>query len=293
MLICFMTAQQKKNINQKELNNMKKLLEAINRGIIRGLNEQNIELLSDLDDENLDQLDSIQAKTVNNKIDFSIKQQLTDAIQTGKIHNRLKQFINDPNNFSTLKGLIKANDTIHLKQLIKIGQTLFGNNGNFNWIDTSKITDMSRLFYNSYFNGHIELWDVSNVTDMKLMFYRTPFNQPIGGWDVSNVTDMQGMFCAANKFNQPIGNWGVSNVINMHGMFFKAIEFNQPIGNWNVSNVITMGYMFCEAYAFNQPINNWDVNNVTNMDDAFAECHIKEEYKFVQRHNQHYNKYKN
>jgi hypothetical protein len=33
---------------------MKKLLEAINRGILRGLNENNIELLSDLDDENLD-----------------------------------------------------------------------------------------------------------------------------------------------------------------------------------------------------------------------------------------------
>jgi hypothetical protein len=33
---------------------MKRLLEAINRGILRGLNEQNIELLSDFDDENLD-----------------------------------------------------------------------------------------------------------------------------------------------------------------------------------------------------------------------------------------------
>jgi hypothetical protein len=33
---------------------MKKLLEAINRGILRGLNENNIELISDLDDANLD-----------------------------------------------------------------------------------------------------------------------------------------------------------------------------------------------------------------------------------------------
>jgi hypothetical protein len=33
---------------------MKKLLEAINRGILLGLNENNIELLSDLDDDNLD-----------------------------------------------------------------------------------------------------------------------------------------------------------------------------------------------------------------------------------------------
>ena len=264
---------------------MKRLLEAINRGILRGLTENDIELLADLDDSELDQTDSLQTKSMNNKINYSIKQQLTDAIQTGKILDRLKHYINEPNNFNELKGLITANDTIHLKQLIKIGQTLFGNDGNFNWIDTSKITDMSRLFYNSYFNGHIELWDVSNVTDMKLMFYSSNFNQPIGDWDVSSVTDMQGMFCCANKFNQPIGDWDVSDVTNMHGMFFKASEFNQPIGNWDVSNVTTMGFMFCEAYAFNQPINNWDINNVTNIDAVFAECPIKEEYKFVYRSN--------
>jgi hypothetical protein len=33
---------------------MKKLSEVIHRGILRGLNENNIELLSDLDDDNLD-----------------------------------------------------------------------------------------------------------------------------------------------------------------------------------------------------------------------------------------------
>ena len=97
---------------------MKKLLKAINRGILKGLNKNNIELLADLDDENLDQLDSLQAKSVNNKIDYSIKQQLTDAIQTGKLHGRLKQLINNPANFDKFKGLIKANDKDHLKELI-------------------------------------------------------------------------------------------------------------------------------------------------------------------------------
>jgi hypothetical protein len=33
---------------------MKHLLEAINRGILRGLHENNIELLTDLEDDNLD-----------------------------------------------------------------------------------------------------------------------------------------------------------------------------------------------------------------------------------------------
>ena len=228
---------------------MKRLLEAINRGILRGLNENNIELLADLDDENLDQMDSIQAKTVNNKIDYSIKQQLTGAIQSGKIHNGLKQIINDPANFDKFKGLIKANDKDHLKELIKIGQELFGNDGNFNWIDTSGITNMSYLFCQHIaFNGHIELWDVSNVTNMSYMFYyATKFNQPIGDWNVSNVTNMKGMFYEANSFNRPIGDWDVSNVIIMEYMFYFAEKFNQPIGDWDVSNVTNMEDMFYYA----------------------------------------------
>jgi len=54
---------------------------------------------------------------MNNNVDYSIKQLLTAAILTGKLYNssRLKQIINDPNNFNKLKGLIKANDKDHLK----------------------------------------------------------------------------------------------------------------------------------------------------------------------------------
>ena len=90
---------------------MKKLLEAINRGILRGLNENNIELLTDLGDSELD-LDSIQNKSVNNKIDYSIKQQLINAIQSVNMHSRLKQIINDPSNFDKFKGIIKVTNNI-------------------------------------------------------------------------------------------------------------------------------------------------------------------------------------
>jgi surface protein len=52
-----------------------------------------------------------------------------------------------------------------------VGKRLLGNDGNFNWIDTSKITSMTQLFYgDSYFNGDISLWDVSNVRYMGSMF---------------------------------------------------------------------------------------------------------------------------
>ena len=222
---------------------MKHLLEAINRGILRGLTENNIELLADLDDVNLGQLDAIQTKSINDKIDcytLSIKTQLIDAIQTGEISDGLKQLINDPNNFNKLKGLIKANDKEHLKDLIWIGQKLFGDDGNFNWIDTSEITDMSKLFYeNKRFNGHIELWDVSNVTNMHHMFMR------------------------CHCFNKPLNDWDVSKVRNMSGMFDMAVEFNQPLNNWKLSSVIVIVDMFHSAYQFKQDLSSWDVRHIT------------------------------
>ena len=257
---------------------MKQLLEAINRGILRGLRENSIELLTDLDDENLDQMDSIQSKSINNKADYSIKPQLIDAIRTGKLSSRLKQLINDHNNFHKYKSIIKVNDKTHLLELIKIGQELFGDDGNFNWIDTSEITDMSYLFFkNRKFNGHIELWDVHNVTDMRCMFkYAEKFNQPIGDWDVSKVTDMSQMFYYSD-FNRNISMWDVSNVEDMTDMFHGA-KFNGDILNWDVSNVENMSWMFAES-EFNGDISKWDVSSVEYFNEMFDDCPIKEEYK--------------
>ena len=97
-----------------------------------------------------------------------------------------------------------------LKQLIEER----GNEGDFNDIDTSKITNMSYLFY-----------------------YKDKFNGDISNWDVSNVTNMKHMFNSCKSFNQLLANWDVSNVINMNYMFFECESFNQPLNNWNVSNV--------------------------------------------------------
>ena len=141
-----------------------------------------------------------------------------------------------------------------LKQLIEER----GNEGNFNDIDTSEITDMSELFRQidiKNFNGDISKWDVSNVTNMGYMFYDcTPFNIDISNWDVSKVTDMQYMFYWCKSFNQDISNWNVSRVTNMYAMFYRCESFNQDISNWNISNV-----------KYNE--------------DMFFNCSIEENYK--------------
>ena len=40
-----------------------------------------------------------------------------------------------------------------------------------NFIDTSKITDMSKLFMSCEYDIDVSSWDVSNVTNMSQMFY--------------------------------------------------------------------------------------------------------------------------
>ena len=111
-----------------------------------------------------------------------------------------------------------------LKKLINQLIEERGNEGDFNDIDTSKITDMSDLFsIMDKFNGDISNWDVSNVTNMYSMFYGCEsFNRQLNKWDVSKVTNMYGMFYECKLFNQDISNWDVSNVGYNKDIFKKC-----------------------------------------------------------------------
>ena len=57
-----------------------------------------------------------------------------------------------------------------LKQIIEERITKEGPNCDLNDIDTSLVTDMSSLFYESSFNGNISKWNVNKVTNMGFMF---------------------------------------------------------------------------------------------------------------------------
>lgn len=128
---------------------------------------------------------------------------------------------------------------------------------NLGEIDTSKITDMSCLFYKSSrrnFSG-LENWDVSNVTNMSFMFNDLDFPKFFCGdglenWDVSKVRDMSNMFGYCSKLNtENIKNWNVSYVIDMTEMFIRCGDEKSfgDLSSWKVTCGVDPLSLFCET----------------------------------------------
>ena len=107
-----------------------------------------------------------------------------------------------------------------------------GDDGNYNLIDVSAITDFSGFFQHSgrFKTCNLSDWDMSSVTNMENMFCYSDFNGDISGWDVGNVKNMKQMF-AYSDFNSDISGWNVSKVTNMNKMFLHS-KFSQDLSAW-------------------------------------------------------------
>ncbi|MEM6587019.1 MAG: BspA family leucine-rich repeat surface protein [Pseudomonadota bacterium] len=135
---------------------------------------------------------------------------------------------------------------------------------------TGQVTDMSRLFQGTAFNGDIGYWDTSNVTTMERMFSSaSAFNQDIGSWDVSNVLTMQTMFRLSGSFNRDINNWNVSSVQNMREMFRQAAAFKRNLDNWDATSVTSMYRMFYQNSVFTASLDGWTISGGTDVTQMF------------------------
>ena len=112
----------------------------------------------------------------------------------------------------------QPNTVFELKKLIDDRISNEGINCDLNDIDTSLITNMTYLFYNSNFIGDISKWNTSKVTNMSGMFSKSNFNGDISNWDVSKVEDMSWMF-DKSKFNSDISNWNINKDCKAFNMF--------------------------------------------------------------------------
>lgn len=140
-------------------------------------------------------------------------------------------------------------------------------------IVTTKVTDMSYLFYNSTLRDpQISSWDVSNVKSMSWMFGLAPvINPDLSKWDTRSVVDFSDMFNGARKFQGDISKWNTSAGERFNGMFFDT-EFNGYLNDWDMSSAKILSGMFDENKVFNQPLDKWNTSNAEDMGGMFAEA---------------------
>ena len=202
---------------------------------------------------------------------------LTKIVQKILYKSRLNK--EDKNIILSLPVASYKTDDSEIRLLIEKCIEFFGPTCNLNWIDTSNVTNMKRLFWETEFNGDISQWNVGNVTDMTAMFCSQKdsvyaFNGDLNNWDISNVTTMECMFMGACGANPRISKWDVSNVKDMYQMFAWNQKFDDDISNWNVGNVRNMALMFYES-GFNGDLSKWNVSKVQDMHGMFSSSSFK------------------
>ena len=141
---------------------------------------------------------------------------------------------------------------------------------NLNWMDTSRVTSMYKLFSDvrtMVLDVDISKWDVSHVTEMSHMFAHNHFNNDISRWDVSTVRNMSYMF-DGSSFNGDIRSWNIRSLKNCQYMFANS-EFNSDISGWDVSHVNSLDRMFMSSKMYHD-LSSWDVTNAAYKYEMFV-----------------------
>ena len=140
-------------------------------------------------------------------------------------------------------------------------------------IDTSKVTDMNYMFYNSKTTTlDLSSFNTSNVTNMGGMFQNSQATEIKGlnEFNTSNVTNMSNMFSYGKMTTLDLSSFDTSNVKNMSLMFSncKAVEI-KGLNKFNTSKVTDMTQIFVNSKATTLDLSSFDTSNVTDMSSMF------------------------
>ena len=177
--------------------------------------------------------------------------------------------------FQMIKGKIIGCNKLNTSKVTDMSIMFYGAtsaNPDVSQWDTSKVTDMSNMFSGATSaNPDVSKWDTSKVTDMHEMFSRaTSANPDVSSWDTSKVNNMRDMFRGATSANPDVSKWDTSKATDMSGMFSGATSANPDVSKWNTSGVKNMSNMFNEATSANPDVSKWDTSKVTDMRFMFG-----------------------
>ena len=146
-------------------------------------------------------------------------------------------------------------------------------------LDTSKVTDMSFMFFyqsttSKLTSLDVSSFDTSNVTDMSWMFssLREITNLDVSHFNTSKVIDMSSMFyCTSKLTTLDVSHFNTSKVTDMSFMFSSGGLTSLDLSSFNTSNVIDMSSMFSSADGLTElDVSGFDTSNVTNMSSMFS-----------------------
>ena len=150
---------------------------------------------------------------------------------------------------------------------------------NLSGLDTSNMTSMSRMFYNSTSLKNIDLseFDTSKVTTMYGMFWECNNLEKINlsNFDTSNVTNLSQMFQNCTSLTSlDLSNFYTPKLKYANGLFNNCSSLNElKLDNFDTSNVTNMLSMFSGCTNLTElDLSSFDTLNVTNMRFMFSGC---------------------
>lgn len=147
--------------------------------------------------------------------------------------------------------------------------------------DTSKVTDMSRMFANctSLKELNVTNWNTSQVKNMGSMFWKCTslYKVDANAWNVANVEDLSFMFYNCEQLTAlDMHSWDTSKVKNINYMFAgcKHLKTVNTKG-WNTKNVEQIDGLFESASSLTSvDMSSFDLSKcaISKNDHIFLRC---------------------
>ena len=198
--------------------------------------------------------------------DYEIKLWLDPADKTAYYYTETeKVYLNEDSNNMFYRGYGEQK----IKNILDLDLSSF---------DTSKVTDMSYMFYgmSNLTSLNLSNFDTSNVTKMYAMFSNMSnlTTLDLSNFNTSNITNMYRMFSGMSSLTAlNLSSFNTSQVTYMASMFWGTSNLTTlDLSNFDTSKVTDMTYMFSGMSSLTAlNLSNFDTSNVTKMYHMFSD----------------------
>ena len=236
--------------------------------------------------------DAKYSKDISSKQDGSVMLWYTDKdnnslyeISIGSENGSLEANTNGSGMFAYLDNV----DTLDLTGLDTSNMTsmsyMFYNSNSLKSVNLSNFNTSKLLYANNMFNGctSLESLDLSNFNTSKVTNFSNMFRDcqkmkeiNLSNFDTSSATNFANLFHNCSSLTTlDLSSFNTNKVTYMGSMFYNCSSLTSlDLSNFNTSNVINMGYgMFYNCKSLKElDLSNFDTKKVIDFSDMFNGC---------------------